>query len=151
MKILDTFMRMLAATLVAATVVITCAAVYYRYVLNSALLWPEEIAGHLLVWISFIGAYLALRREGHLSFDLILDRLPAKVAFWIRIAIEVLLILFFGMIFVLSVKLISVVGATQIETADIPQGIFMLVLPVASISIMLGCLVNLHKHWKGRR
>ena len=151
MKILDLFMRILAATLVAATVVITCAAVYYRYVLNSALLWPEEIAGYLLVWISFIGAYLALRREGHLSFDLILNRLPERVGFWIRIAIEVLLILFFGMIFVLSIKLISVVGATQIETADIPQGIFMLVLPVASFGIIMGCLVNLQKHWKGRR
>ena len=144
-------MRIVAATLGAATVVITCAAVYYRYVLNSALLWPEEIAGHLLVWISFIGAYLALRREGHLSFELLLDRLPEKAGFWIRVSIEVLLILFFGMILVLSVKLISVVGATHIETADIPQGLFMLILPIASIGIMLGCLVNLQKQWKGRR
>ena len=144
-------MRILAATLVAATVVITCAAVYYRYVLNSALLWPEEIAGYLLVWISFIGAYLALRREGHLSFELLLDRLPQKSGFWIRVSIEVLLILFFGMILVLSVKLISVVGATHIETADIPQGLFMLVLPIASIGIMLGCLINLQKQWKGHR
>jgi len=150
MKILDALMRILAATLVAATVVITCAAVHFRYVLNSALLWPEEIAGYLLVWISFIGAYLALRREGHLSFDLLLNRLPQKAGFWIKVSIEVLLILFFGMIFVLSVKLISVVGATHIETADIPQGIFMLVLPIASISIMLGCLIDLQKHWKGR-
>lgn len=151
MKILDALMRILAATLVAATVVITCAAVYFRYVLNSALLWPEEIAGYLLVWISFIGAYLALRKEGHLSFGLLLDRLPQKSGFWIRVSIEVLLILFFGMILVLSVKLISVVGATHIETADIPQGLFMLVLPIASIGIMLGCLINLQKQWKGRR
>ena len=150
MKILDALMRILAATLVAATVVITCAAVFYRYVLNSALLWPEEIAGYLLVWISFIGAYLALRREGHLSFELLLDRLPQKSGFWIRVSIEVLLILFFGMILVLSVKLISVVGATHIETADIPQGLFMLVLPIASVGIMLGCLINLQKQWKGR-
>ena len=150
MKILDALMRILAATLVAATVVITCSAVYYRYVRNSALLWPEEIAGYLLVWISFIGAYLALRREGHLSFELLLDRLPQKSGFWIRVSIEVLLILFFGMILVLSVKLISVVGATHIETADIPQGLFMLVLPIASVGIMLGCLINLQKQWKGR-
>jgi len=143
-------MRILAATLVAATVVITCAAVFYRYVLNSALLWPEEIAGYLLVWISFIGAYLALRREGHLSFELLLDRLPQKSGFWIRVSIEVLLILFFGMILVLSVKLISVVGATHIETADIPQGLFMLILPIASVGIMIGCLINLQKQWKGR-
>jgi TRAP-type C4-dicarboxylate transport system permease small subunit len=150
MKIIDAFMRILAASLVAATVVITCAAVYYRYVLNSALLWPEEIAGHLLVWISFVGAYLALRKEGHLSFDLLLDHLPKQTGYWIRLAIEVLLILFFGMIFVLSIKLISVVGATHIETADIPQGLFMLVLPIASFGIMLGCLINLKNHWKGR-
>ena len=150
MKFIDAFMRILAATLVAATVVITCAAVYYRYVLNSALLWPEEIAGHLLVWISFIGAYLALRNEGHLSFELLLDHLPQKVGFWIRFAIEVLLILFFGMILALSVKLISVVVGTHLETADIPQGLFMIVLPLASAGIMLGCLINLQKHWKGR-
>ena len=49
-----------------------------------------------------------------------------------------------------EIKLISVVGATHIETADIPQGLFMLVLPIASFGIMLGCLINLKNHWKGR-
>ena len=143
-------MMVLAATLVAATVVITCAAVFYRYVLNSALLWPEEIAGFLLVWISFIGAYLALRKEGHLSFELFIEKFSEKSRFWIHASIEMLLIGFFSLIFVLSVKLISVVGRTHIETADIPQGLFMLIMPIAAFSIVVGCLVNLRKHW-GKR
>ena len=150
MKVLDAAMIVLAAALVAATVVITCAAVFYRYVLNSALLWPEEIAGFLLVWISFIGAYLALRKEGHLSFDMLIEKLPPRVLFWIKQAIELLVIAFFSFIFVLSVRMISVVGATPIETSDIPQGVFMLIMPIASLGIVVGCVINMRKQWGNR-
>ena len=132
MRLLDGMVAALTAGLVAATVVITCLAVFFRYVMNAALPWPEEIAGYLLVWISFFGAYLALRHEGHISFDMLLERLPRPGERAARTVIDLVLAGFFGVVLWQSVRLISIVGRTEIETAAIPQGWFMAVLPLAS-------------------
>ncbi|MEX2552025.1 MAG: TRAP transporter small permease, partial [Actinomycetota bacterium] len=66
----------MAVTLVAASAILTCTAVFFRYVLNAALSWPEEVVGFLLVWLSFAGAYLALRRDAHISFGMLVDAMP---------------------------------------------------------------------------
>ncbi|WP_420393190.1 TRAP transporter small permease [Acuticoccus sp.] len=143
LRVVDAVVAAVTAALVAATVVITCTAVVFRYLLDSALPWPEEIASYLLVWISFFGAYLALRREGHISFDMLLDALPRAVTLGIRVAIDLVLIGFFGIILVLSVRMISVVGWTEIETAAIPQGVFMAVLPIASALLVVALVADL--------
>lgn len=150
MRLFDGLMAVVTAALVAATVVITCTGVFFRYVLESALPWPEEIAGYLLVWISFLGAYLALRREGHIGFDLLLEKLPLPAQRGLRTAMDLVLIAFFAIILVMSVRMISVVGATEIETAAIPQGVFMAVLPIASAALILGLIADIVKRLRGR-
>ncbi|MGB7184366.1 MAG: TRAP transporter small permease subunit, partial [Burkholderiaceae bacterium] len=37
----------------------------------------DEVPGLLLVWIAFLGAYLAMRRDGHIAFDLLARRVGA--------------------------------------------------------------------------
>ncbi len=143
LRLIDSAVAAAAALLVAATVVITCAAVFFRYVMNAALPWPEEVAGYLLVWISFLGAYLALRRDGHISFDMLLEKLPRPAERGVRVLIDLILIGFFAIILVLSIRMISVVGATEIETAEIPQGVFMAVLPVSSAVIIVALIADI--------
>ena len=149
MRVLDALVAALTAAMVAATVVITCTAVFFRYVMNAALPWPEEIAGYLLVWISFLGAYLALRREGHISFDMLLEKLPITGQVALRTVIDVMLIGFFAVVFWQSIRLIRVVGSTEIETATIAQGWFMLVLPFASAIIILALLADMLRRYRG--
>lgn len=148
MRLLDLLVAVLTVGLVAATVVITCLAVFFRYVMNAALPWPEEIAGYLLVWISFFGAYLALRHEGHISFDMLLERLPRQGQLAARTAIDLMLAAFFGVVLWQSIRLISVVGRTEIETAAIAQGWFMAVLPLASGLIILALASGIVRRYR---
>ncbi|SDE68398.1 TRAP transporter small permease [Limimaricola pyoseonensis] len=66
---------LIAAFLVAA-VGVAFAAVVYRYALGSALSWSFEVSLALLTYITFLGAYLALRKGAHLRVDLLVTRLP---------------------------------------------------------------------------
>nr|WP_255664104.1 TRAP transporter small permease [Nitratireductor sp. B36] len=59
-----------------ATVVIGFMAVIYRYVFDNALSWSFEALLGLLTYITFIGAYLALRKNAHLRVDLLASALP---------------------------------------------------------------------------
>ena len=50
--------------------------VFYRYVLNSALTWPEELARYAMVWVTCLGASLALRYGEHVAVEFVVQKLP---------------------------------------------------------------------------
>ncbi|WP_116082452.1 TRAP transporter small permease [Tropicimonas sp. IMCC34011] len=46
-------------------------------VLFTAVSWTEEVARFLLVWLTFLGATLALAEKRHIAVTIVTDRLPA--------------------------------------------------------------------------
>jgi TRAP-type C4-dicarboxylate transport system permease small subunit len=61
--------------LLAAMVVVVTWAVFTRYVLNSSLVWYDEFASYLLVWLTFFGAVVADYHRKHINFDLLVNKL----------------------------------------------------------------------------
>jgi len=55
-----------AAILVVAEVVILFAGVISRYVLHSPLIWSDELASILFLWLAMLGAVVAFRRSEHM-------------------------------------------------------------------------------------
>src|SRR6478609_1885069 len=55
-----------AALLVAAEIVILFAGVVSRYVLHSPLVWSDELASILFLWLAMLGAVVAFRRAEHM-------------------------------------------------------------------------------------
>lgn len=51
--------------------------VFTRYVMNDALAWIEELARFSMIWLTWIGAGLALRRGAHLAVEFFVDRLSS--------------------------------------------------------------------------
>ncbi len=50
--------------------------VFCRYALNQPLVWSEELARYLFVWVTFIGASYGMRHRIHISMELLFVRLP---------------------------------------------------------------------------
>jgi TRAP-type C4-dicarboxylate transport system permease small subunit len=50
--------------------------VVLRYVFNSGIAISEEVSRWLFVWLTFLGAIVALREHAHLGTDVLLARLP---------------------------------------------------------------------------
>jgi TRAP-type C4-dicarboxylate transport system permease small subunit len=62
--------------LVALLTAVTFAQVITRYLLSDPLIWSEELARYLFVWVSMIGAALAIREGGHFGLDLLIRPMP---------------------------------------------------------------------------
>ena len=67
-----------AAVLVVAEVVVLSSGVVARYVLNKPLLWSDELAETLFLWLVTFGAVIALRRSEHMRMTAVVGRLPLK-------------------------------------------------------------------------
>jgi TRAP-type C4-dicarboxylate transport system permease small subunit len=63
--------------LVCCLTAVTFAQVVTRYGLGNPLIWSEEVARYLFVWVSMIGAALAIREGSHFGLDLLIRRMPA--------------------------------------------------------------------------
>ena len=70
----------LAAILLALMVVIILAQVFFRYVLNAALPWPEEAARFLMLWMTGLAAPAIYRRGGFVAIDMLEVALPKRGA-----------------------------------------------------------------------
>jgi tripartite ATP-independent transporter DctM subunit len=64
--ILGTSVEIPAAMLVVAEIVVLFAGVISRYVLHAPLIWSDELASMLFLWLAMLGAVVAFRRSEHM-------------------------------------------------------------------------------------
>lgn len=89
----------LPATLLGVIATILAVSVFWRYVLDSALSWPNELVTVLFLWAIFLAIPGAFRQRAHISVDLFSPVLPARVNHVLRViaaAISVVILGVFG-------------------------------------------------------
>jgi len=64
------------AAALAVMVVLVFGNVVLRYAFNSGITVSEEMSRWLFVWMTFLGAIVALKEHGHLGSDMLVSRLP---------------------------------------------------------------------------
>jgi TRAP-type C4-dicarboxylate transport system permease small subunit len=78
-KIIDRYCRwldMLIGVMMAIMVVLVFCNVVLRYAFNSGISASEELSRWLFVWLTFMGAVVALNERRHLGTDFLVSRLP---------------------------------------------------------------------------
>lgn len=69
-------LEFLMAAALAVMVVLVFGNVVLRYGFNSGITMSEEVSRWLFVWLTFIGAIVAMREHAHLGSDMLVSRLP---------------------------------------------------------------------------
>ena len=76
---IDLYCRVLKVAIalcLAVMVVLVFGNVVLRYIFNSGIAMSEELSRWLLVWLTFLGAIVALRQHAHLGVDTLVRALP---------------------------------------------------------------------------
>lgn len=90
------FNRWALILLLAAMSVIVFTNVSLRYLTNFSIPWAEEVARYMMVWMTFLGAGLALRYGGHVAIGNVMEAMSPKAQRVLRIIIVVALLAFFA-------------------------------------------------------
>ena len=72
----DRVALVLCVALLVGLVGVVVISVIFRYVLNSSLLWGEELARYLAIWLVFLGLSVAHRRGQHVAVGSLLRFAP---------------------------------------------------------------------------
>lgn len=81
-RIWNTYLRIqqvVSASLLLFTVVVTLVNVTMRYVLAQSIVWADEAARAGFIWLTFLGAALAVAGKAHLAIDTVVEMVPTPV------------------------------------------------------------------------
>ena len=73
------FGRWVAIVAIGLMVVAILIQVFFRYVLNNALPWPDEAARFAMMWMTGLIAPMAYRRGGFVAIDMVVRALPERI------------------------------------------------------------------------
>ncbi len=74
-RVLGTLVDTAAGALVLADVAVLLAGVVARFVLHKPLIWSDELASMIFIWLAMLGAVVALRRGEHMRMTAMVSRL----------------------------------------------------------------------------
>jgi tripartite ATP-independent transporter DctM subunit len=77
--VLGTLVEIPAALLVVAEIVILFAGVISRYVMHQPLIWSDELASILFLWLAMLGAVVAFRRAEHMRMTAVVANAGPKM------------------------------------------------------------------------
>lgn len=99
--------------LVPLMMILVAIEVFTRYLLHQPLMVADEFSAYMLVALSYLGMAYTWRQGGHVRISILISRLPARLANWIRLISLSLIFIF--MIEMVRVGYKMVAYARQID------------------------------------
>ncbi|HJO71776.1 MAG: TRAP transporter small permease subunit [Rhodospirillales bacterium] len=127
--------------------------VFFRYVLREGLIGIDQISGTMLLWITFLGAAWVLRREEHITIDLLFTQLGPQTQRWLGVVNSVICA------FVCLVT--TVYGLTEVITSwqrdiripaeiEIPRYLNLMVIPLGTFFLWLQFMRRALLYFQGK-
>ncbi len=143
--LLGSTIEITAALLVVAEIVVLLAGVTSRYVLHNPLVWSDELASMLFLWLAMLGAVVALRRGEHMRMTAFISKSsPAKRAFLDVLAI-VAALTFLVLIAAPSYEFATGEAAITTPALDISNAWRAAALPIGCVLMIVTALLRLAK------
>jgi TRAP-type C4-dicarboxylate transport system permease small subunit len=120
-----------------------------RYIFGFSFATTEEISTFLMIWITYIGAGLALREGRLAAIDLFQDWIPAKARSAMRAFLGVAILMFFGILAYFGFKMVQFGWSQETASTQIPRGIPYLAVPIGAAVFGLH-LVLMFREWMDR-
>lgn len=144
----------LSAGLLVAVMLVTSIKVVFRYLLREGLIGVDQINGTMLLYITFLGAAWVLRREEHVTIDLLVTRFSPKVQRWLQVTNSIigaaicLVLTLYGTLEVINSWQRGILIPAEIE---MPRVVNLAVIPLGSFFLWLQFMRRAWLHLRSGR
>lgn len=145
-KVLDRSLELLVMVVVAVLVVDVLWQVFTRFILRNPSTWTEELAVFMLIWVSLLGAAVALNRGAHLGIDYFVGKLSPRKRLYTEILVFLCISLFSLTVMVRGgIDLVmSTLKLDQLSPAlGVKVGYVYLAVPISGFFLVLYSVIGL--------
>ena len=132
-KIIGFINQSIAAIGISAGVALAFTNVVARYVFDSSLTWAAELTVYLFLWSTFFGAAYTFKLDGHISIDVLLEKLQPGITKTLMLISYTITFLFISAVAYYGYEYVVFVYEFEEMSIDlgIPMWYIYLVLPIA--------------------
>ncbi len=119
--------------------------VFFRYVLESALSWPEEVAGMIFVWFTLVGTAYLVNENSHIAFSLISKRSPDWVKKVLGVFSQLIVIAYAVFMVVPGMRYVKMFSFVTSPAANINLTWVNMAVPASGVLIIFYSLINIYQ------
>lgn len=124
--------------LFAAMVILGSVQILSRFVFNNSTTWTDEMIRFFCIWLTFIGSALTIRRDGHVSIDLLQSALHnTRVKVMLFVLARLACVLFLIMIIPGSIELVMKSQNSMASSIKLSFSVVYLSIPVGAVMMLL--------------
>ena len=142
-KILNSILKFLLAIQGFALLSLLGIEVFFRYVINSALSWPGEVAGFVFVWFTLLGTAYLVGENSHIAFSLISSRVSNPLKNVLYFFSQVSIIFYSYFMIVPGFKYTKLFSFAVSPAAGINMSWLYSAVPVSGVIIILYSTMNI--------
>ncbi|MFA6505838.1 MAG: TRAP transporter small permease [Treponemataceae bacterium] len=116
--------------------------IIFRYFLNAPLIWTEELARYLLVWITFFGINYGLRRKKHIEMAYFFDKLPKAAQNAVTVLTQIMILYLMWKIFGATMRFVRAQMNIESSAMQINMGLVYVALPIGFITSSISILIS---------
>jgi len=131
-ELLSRLEEYLLALIFACMTVVVFMQVVYRYVFNLPQAWGEDIAKLCIVWLTFLGACVVLKKEDHIFVPILLDRFSPRWQRVINLINNILIMVLLGMMVITGIKMSIISRGVLTPVFGIPMSYYHAAIPFCS-------------------
>jgi TRAP-type transport system small permease protein len=128
---------------------VTTFTVFTRYLLNYVPSWSEEIPRYLLVWITYLGAALAIKFKEHISLDIFFNLMPLKARQVGHLFLNGLIAIVAVIMVVYGIGLVNHFGDDKMESIPLTNFWLYLIMPISGTLMLLYLAQDTWKRIRG--
>lgn len=135
----DNLEEIISSIALVIVVLSACWGVITRYFTHQPATWTSEMATIAFAWVVFVGASAGFKRGSHISIDMLVAFLPARLNVMIQSAIDLLVLIFCSAVSVIAVN-------ASIVNWDSPTSVLRLPTSTIYIAIAFGFAMMVLRH-----
>jgi len=141
-------LEVVCVLLMVGLAVVVTLAVFYRYT-GASLVWYDEVAAIMLVWLTYYGAALAALRRAHLGVPGIVSLMARAWRLPLLILSETIVIGFFLVLAWYGWEVVLILGGDRLTSLPwVPVWLTQSVIPVGSVLIALAEALTIPERWR---
>ncbi|WHH59073.1 TRAP transporter small permease [Petroclostridium sp. X23] len=142
MKIWDKIEEWFVLSTLAVMGIVLTVQVFMRYIFNYPLVWSEELARYLFVWLAFIGAGYGVRHHIHIEMEAFYNKFPPTMKKIVTVTTNALAIFCFAYIIPYGIKFTIEQHSIASSAMGIPMSYVVAAVPIGCIIVVLRLLIE---------
>ena len=117
----------------------------YFAIFGGSLPWVEEFARFTFIWMTFLGAIVALDRGAHICIDLLVQLVPRWSQAIIAAAVDAIILVFLGVYTAKGVELVRLTTDQLSPSLNLPMALIHAAIPASGVVMILQVLSHTGK------